>query len=124
MKTFTRRDNARRAAVKAGIKKELIKITVHKTPNEIRFGYAELKQPSLARTKPVRPQCAKGKSKVRERNGIKRPVGNGRCAAVWDFLDNHSGCTAKQIREQAASNGWNVNNTLCELYRWRRFNRA
>jgi len=118
MQTFTRRDNARRAAVKAGIKKELIKITVHKTPNEIRFGFKELKKPQ--HVKRARPQVAR--SKVRERNGVKRPIGNGRCAAVWEFLDNHSGCTAKEIREQAANKGWNVNNTLCEMYRWRRFN--
>ncbi|HAS6048015.1 TPA: hypothetical protein I7138_08130 [Vibrio vulnificus] len=56
-----------------------------------------------------------------ERNGVKRPASGGLCAAVWDYLDTHPNCTAKQVREAATVNGWNVNNAMCELYTWRKF---
>lgn len=57
-----------------------------------------------------------------EQNGVKRPAAGGLCAAVWDYLDAHPGTTAKQIREAAEGKGWNVNNAMCELYTWRKFN--
>lgn len=57
-----------------------------------------------------------------ERNGVKRPRPGGKCAAVWQHLDNHGNMEAKDIREVATAKGWNVNNALIELSLWRKFN--
>lgn len=40
--TYTRRENARRAGVEAGVPRERIKITVHKSDGEVRFGWKEV----------------------------------------------------------------------------------
>lgn len=130
--TYTRRENARRAAIAAGIPKELVKITVHKTPYEVRFGYAAAEQPTQPRkattstataTANRKPPTAKHSDPKREeRNGIKRPAAGGVCAAVWEYLDANPACTAKQVRAAAETHGWNTNNAMCELYTWRKFN--
>jgi hypothetical protein len=39
MTTYTKRTNAKRAAIKAGIPDELVEITVHKKGGEVRFGF-------------------------------------------------------------------------------------
>lgn len=119
MQTYTRRENARRAAINAGIPKELVKITVHKTPHEVRFGYKAL-DGTVPALRPVR--ATKPKVELQEQNGIKRPAAGGLCAAVWEYLDANPASTAKQIREAATANEWNTNNALCELYTWRKFN--
>jgi hypothetical protein len=130
--TYTRRENARRAAIAAGIPKELIKITVHKTPHEVRFGYAATEQPvqplkvaastATATATQKRPTVKHSAPKPQEQNGVKRPAAGGLCAAVWEYLDTNPASTAKHVREAAAANGWNTNNALCELYTWRKFN--
>jgi len=56
-----------------------------------------------------------------ERNGVKRPGPGGKCAAVWEYLDIYPTATAKEMREMAASIGWNLNNTSIEYYQWRKF---
>lgn len=56
-----------------------------------------------------------------ERNGVKRPKPGGKCAAVWDHLDNHGNMESKDLRAVAEAKGWNVNNALIELSVWRRF---
>jgi hypothetical protein len=60
------------------------------------------------------------------RNGIQRPRAGGACDAVWSALDKVHAAgtvpTSKDARDLATANGWNVNNALCELSRWRRFN--
>ena len=38
-KTYTKRENARRAGVAAGVPAELVEITVHKNGDEVRFGW-------------------------------------------------------------------------------------
>jgi len=55
------------------------------------------------------------------RNGVKRPGPGGKCAAVWEYLDIYPTATAKEMREMAASAGWNLNNTSIEYYQWRKF---
>lgn len=130
-KTYTRRENARRAAFKAGIPSERIKITVHKKGSEVRFGYATKEQPVQPRKAVTASTKATSKRKLptagnsgptqREQNGVKRPAAGGLCAAVWDYLDARPATTAKQIRETAGKEGWNVNNAMCELYAWRKF---
>ena len=61
-----------------------------------------------------------------ERNGIKRPSAGGKCAAVWDEMDQWVATTgeqptAKDVRTLAAKKGWNVNNAVIEFYQWKRF---
>ena len=119
--TYTRRENARRAAIAAGIPKELVKITVHKTPYEVRFGW-DAKEAPVTTCQPEAKPAPKPKAERPEQNGVRRPAAGGVCAAIWDYLDGHPVCTAKEIREAAAENGWNTNNAMCELYTWRKFN--
>ena len=133
-KTFTRRENARRAAIAAGIPKDQIKITVHKTRDDVRFGFAAT-DPTRAAPVAVNTNAAVTKAKRaagnhserkpasqrEERNGVKRPAAGGLCAAVWEYLDANPTSTAKQVRAAAEANGWNTNNAMCELYVWRKF---
>lgn len=131
-KTYTKRENARRAAVAAGIAKEQVEITVHKSKGEVRFGWKAAGQaPQAAQPAAItatatvtskQPQPPTSAPQREERNGVKRPAPGGLCAAVWDYLDAHPTATAKELREIAPSQGWNANNASCEFYQWRKFN--
>lgn len=70
---------------------------------------------------------APAKAAAQESNGIKRPREGGKCRSVWDACDHmlaKMGATpaAKNIKAWAADKGYNQNNALIELYRWRKFN--
>lgn len=122
--TYTRRENARRAGVAAGIPRERVAITVHKDSGEVRFGWKESLTPIKETGTAVAPKAKESAPRVEqeERNGVKRPKAGGLCAAVWDWLDANSGATVKDAKAVAAERGWNTNNVTCEFYRWRRFN--
>lgn len=132
MTTYTRRENARRAGVAAGVPRERIKITVHKSDDEVRFGWKELDPGSGDKRRPQRrggaaatpAASAPGTRPTRqhsEGSTGKRPRAGGKCAAVWDYLDANPMTTGKALREVAAAKGWNPNNATCELYAWRKF---
>jgi hypothetical protein len=56
------------------------------------------------------------------RNGVTRPSAGGKCRAVWDMLDDiGTKATAKQAREQAATNGFDKTTTMVQFYKWRKF---
>lgn len=61
-----------------------------------------------------------------KRNGVKRPSDGTKCRAAWDAMDtlvaNGETPSAKLMRAIAQIMGWNENNTVAELYTWRRFN--
>ena len=118
--TYTKRVNARRAGVAAGIPSERVAITVHKDGEEVRFGWKESATP-VKREKVVtssRPL----KVEQEEHNGMKRPKAGGVCAAVWAWLDAHPNASVKTAKEVAPASGWNPNNVACEFYAWRKFN--
>jgi hypothetical protein len=106
-KTYTKRENARRAGVAAGVPPELVEITVHKSAEGVRFGW-KAKQPPANATQgaantpaatatecePVAPavavqgvttskanKAAAPKVERIEQNGVKRP-GPGKCLEV------------------------------------------
>ena len=130
--TYTRRENARRAGIDAGVPVERIKITVHKGNGEVRFGWKEV-EPASGDTGRVRRQTPAPATPTAsaaetaptpprsERSAPKRPRAGGKCAAVWDYLDANPVTTAAELREVAAANGWNQTNATCELYAWRKF---
>ncbi|MFC3162442.1 hypothetical protein [Ciceribacter thiooxidans] len=132
MTTYTRRENARRAGVAAGVPAERIKITVHKDKGEVRFGWKE-KEPDSADTGWLQrrpgatatiPATAPETRTTRQRSESstpKRPKAGGKCAAVWDHLDVNPTATVKELREVATAQRWNVNNAVCEFYAWRKF---
>ena len=122
MTTYTRRENARRAAVAAGLPKERVLISIHKSGNEVRFGWKEGRLPTIQKvtTKPTLAHVSKGLAE--ERNRVKRPKTGGLCAAVWSWLDSNPGATVKEIKSVAPAKNWNLNNAICEFYRWRKFN--
>ena len=81
-------------------------------------------EPSAVEPVDERPSVqsvATPKAPREERNGVKRPKGGGKCAAVWTYLDANPTSTAKEIREVAAAKGWNINNAQIELSQWRKF---
>lgn len=120
-KTYTKRENARRAGVAAGVPAELVEITVHKNGDGVRFGWAkrEATAPVIPTGKPKKEPAPKVERV--EQNGVKRP-GPGKCLEVWEWLDANPTATVKQVREVAPSKGWNESNCQIEFYQWRRFN--
>ena len=130
-KTYTKRENAKRAAIAAGVPAELVEITVHKSAEGVRFGWKALEAPvPAAEAAPADAVVTTGKPKKEaapkvervEQNGVKRPKEGGLCAAVWAWLDANPGATIKDAKAAAPGNGWNENNVACEFYAWRKFN--
>ena len=126
-KTYTNRNNARRAGVAAGVPAELVDITVHKSAEGVRFGWRPMEAPAPAAAEPVvttsKPKKEPApKVKREERNEVKRPRAGGLCAAVWAWLDAHPAATIKEAKAAAPEHGWNENNVACEFYAWRKFN--
>ncbi|MCC0375620.1 hypothetical protein [Pseudomonas aeruginosa] len=146
-KTYTKRENAKRAAIAAGVPAELVEITVHKDAEGVRFGWkakdaaasaaqgaANTPAATATESEPVaapaaahvvttsKPkQAAAPKVPREERNGVKRPRAGGACAAVWEYLDQNGNMQPKDLKPVAAEKGWNENNALIELYGWRKF---
>ncbi|MBA4112029.1 MAG: hypothetical protein C0492_01485 [Verminephrobacter sp.] len=117
--TYTKRVNARRAGVAAGIPSERVAITVHKKGDEVRFGWKESATP----VKPEKVTTASKPPKVEQEecNGVKRPKAGGVCAAVWAWLDANPATTLKEAKAAAPAHGWNANNVSCEFYARRKF---
>lgn len=129
-KTYTKRENAKRAAIAAGVSGELVQITVHKSAEGTRFGWKQKDAPAPAAEvvpvvttgKPKKEPMPKGQREPREeRNGVRRPRAGGACAAVWEYLDQYGNMQPKDLKPVAAEKGWNENNALIELYGWRKF---
>lgn len=124
-KTYTNRNNARRAGVAAGVPAELVEITVHKNGDEVRFGWKAMEAPAPAAADAVvttsKPKKAAAKVERVEQNGVKRP-GPGKCLEVWEYLDQHGNMKPKDLQPVAEAKGWNINNVQIELYQWRKFN--
>ena len=118
-KTFSTRGNAKRNALKAGVPAEKIEIIAHGKGDDVRFAWCK------AGTKPT-TTVLKAKVPAKRagpitRNGVKRPGAGGVCARVWDWLDQHSGATAKDVRAWAESEELNLNNATIEFYQYRKF---
>lgn len=117
MTTYTRRENARRAAIATGIPRERVVITVHKDGDEVRFGWKECAAP----VKKVTTATKVPKVEREECNGVKRPTAGGACAAVWAWIDANPTATLKEAKAAAPAHGWNENNVSCEFYARRKF---
>jgi hypothetical protein len=61
--------------------------------------------------------------KVREeKNGIKRPSAGGVCRAIWDFCSAQPKApTLKEVKAEAAVQGWDLVTTSVQYYQWRKF---
>lgn len=120
--TYSNRSNARRAALQAGLDRDRVEITVHKSGDEVRFGWRE--QVELVRE----VMSALGgldvsfSAKFIEKNGIKRPRSGGVCAAIWEWLDLNSNATMSDIKIVGIEMGWNVNTLSRQYYEYRKFN--
>lgn len=74
-------------------------------------------------TQPAPTAPAKSKTRSETRNGVRRPI-KGKCADVWNALDNmlpNGVPTISNVRDLAKANGWNINNATIEFYAWRKF---
>lgn len=125
MTTYTKRTNAKRAAIAAGIPEDQVEITVHKKDGEVRFGFKQKAAPVVAAqaVQAAKPAAAtKATTAERERrNGVTRPRAGGACAAVWEWLDKHPDATSADAKAKAIAAGWNQNNASIEFYMWRKF---
>lgn len=119
-KTYTKRTNARRAGMQAGLPRELIEITVQKSPEGVRFGWRAGAKSESAVTL-ITTQAIPLESVSDERNGVRRPKAGGLCAAVWEWLDANPIATLKGAKVEGETRGWNPNNVSCEFYAWRKF---
>jgi hypothetical protein len=75
---------------------------------------------------PVKGEGIKIEKDRPERNGIKRPSAGGKCRAVWDACDTFYASSKrvpmpKDMKVIATEKGWNENNTVIEMYQWRKF---
>lgn len=125
-KTYTKRTNAKRAAIAAGIPADQVEIVVSKEAGKSpRFGFKkkEAKAGAVA-PRNVRGHKAKGAAAPKG-SGPQRPRAGGKCAQVWDWLDKRGDATLAEVKAWALkSNGVNVNNAACELYAWRKWKNA
>lgn len=119
--TYTKRVNARRAGVAAGIPSERVALTVHKSAEGVRFGWKESATPVKKATTTASKPASAPKVEQEERNGVKRPKTGGVCAAVWAWLDATPAATLKEAKAAAPAHGWNPNNVSCEFYARRKF---
>lgn len=74
-------------------------------------------------TQPAPTAPAKSKTRSETRNGVRRPI-KGKCADVWNALDNmlpNGVPTIGNVRDLAKANSWNINNATIEFYAWRKF---
>lgn len=74
-------------------------------------------------TQPAPVSPVKSKTRSETRNGVRRPI-KGKCADVWNALDNmlpNGVPTIGNVRDLAKANSWNVNNATIEFYAWRKF---
>lgn len=131
--TYTKRSNARRAGIAAGVPAERLRITVHKKGGEVRFGWKAEASAAHGEALAVAERVGKSQFQVaskggrtteaprERRNGVNRPKEGGKCAVIWQYLDANPTTTAKEIREVAIAKDWNANNASTELSQWRRF---
>ena len=119
--TYTRRENSRRAALKAGLDKDKIQITVHKSDSEVRFGWMEKVSSSERLTNTTKTFVVDEKAEPLEKNGIKMPISSGICANIWKWLDLNHINELKEMRSVAAKAGWNTNTATRQFYAYRRF---
>lgn len=95
---------------------------------------AARKQASAAAARKQAPAAKKiapaAKAEVKEVDGIREPrPGNGKCRAVWDACDGyfkqyHTAPTAQDMKAWSTESDANLNNTMIEFYRWRKFHKA
>ena len=129
MTTYTKRTNAKRAAIKAGVPEDQVEITVHKSKDGTRFGWKQREQavkadtnpPAAKRDAPVKTTAAKQSRP--EQNGVKMPSEGTKCRAVWDWMDKNPTATSKDVRAWAESTGQNPGNAQIERYQYLRFHR-
>lgn len=139
-KFFSNQSNARRALKKifncsTEVANSLIHIEALEDGGRYWFSEAAVNHaanPSIAADKiatvavpaPVAPEAPKA-SKVRSevRNGVRKPI-KGKCAEVWQALDDllaNELPTINTVRKLAQANNWNLNNATIEFYGWRKF---
>ena len=143
-KFFTNQSNARRALKKifncsTEVANSLINMEALEDGGRYWFSEAAVNRaanPSIAADKiatvavpapaaPEAPKASKARSEVR--NGVRKPI-KGKCAEVWATLtavqeisENNTPLTISEVKELAATHGWNLNNATIEFYGWRKF---
>lgn len=119
VKTYSNRNNARRAGVQAGIPSERVEITVHKNGDDVRF---DRRANEAVESPPVIKQTGTRTRPTPEtRNGIGRPAPGGACCAIWDWLDMNPMASLGQAKREGISRTWNAHTLTRQFYQWRRY---
>ena len=143
-KFFSNQSNARRALKKifncsTEVANSLINMEALEDGGRYWFSEAAVNRaanPSIAADKiatvavpapaaPEAPKASKARSEIR--NGVRKPI-KGKCAEVWATLtavqeisETNAPLTISEVKELAATHGWNLNNATIEFYGWRKF---
>lgn len=85
---------------------------------------APIAKPAPAQEAPKPTESKTGRKIEKDRpmqNGVKMPSAGTKCREVWDFCASLPEVTAKDVKAQAETRGWNPNNASIEYYNWRKF---
>lgn len=105
--TYSNRSNARRAAMKLGLERGQIQITVHKFSDGVRFGFIEHKvEPETKVTTFV--------------SDAVQAIPSGVCASIRAWLDQNPWASLMELKEVAKTTKWNMTTVCCQYYRWRK----
>lgn len=115
--TYTKRTNARRAALRTGLRPDQIEITVHKFSGEVRFGWRLIEQPAVTTENQYLPS-------VMALHGVgaggNRPSLGTKCSLIWDWLAEHPAATLGEAKVAGSKFGWNINTLTRQFYLQRR----
>lgn len=115
--TYTKRSNARRAALRTGLRADQIAITVHKLSGEVRFGWCQIELPAITTEIDCLPSCMALDSVGA---GGKRPSPGTKCSLIWDWLAEHPAATLGEAKVAGNKFGWNINTLTRQFYLQRR----
>lgn len=86
---------------------------------------------AAAKQAPAKKAAPAARAELRVVNGVKEPTpgSSGKCRAVWDACDAylkkyHTAPTAADMKVWSEESGANANNTMIEMYRWKKFSAA
>lgn len=116
-RTYTKRTNARRAALRTGLRTDQIEITVHKFSGEVRFGWRPIELLAIT----TENQCLPSVMALRGMGSVGNPPSPGtKCSLIWDWLAEHPAATLGEAKVAGSKFGWNINTLTRQFYLQRR----
>lgn len=105
--TYSNRSNARRAAMRLGIERGQIQITVHKFSGGVRFGFIGHEGvPGTRVTTFIADEI--------------KEMPSGVCSSIRAWLNQNPRSSLRELKEVAKAANWNMTTVCCQYYRWRK----